>query len=114
MYRPQSTFVTPVKLLKPSGTVTEKGKTITTYQKIEGAETIFCSLKTYGGTESTVDGILTVIDTADLETWYRPDIQSDCRIIVNEIVYEVMGKPENIEMRNQFLKFKIRAKNGRA
>ena len=60
--------------------------------------------------------MIPVIDTAYVETWYRPDIKSDCRIRVMETgkVYEILGEVENIDMRNQFAKFKVRAVKGGA
>ena len=74
------------------------------------------SFKTYQGTETTVNDLFTVLDTAQVETWFRPDIKADCRLKILETgdVYEVIGKPENINMRNQFLKFKVQAVEGGA
>ena len=73
---------------------------------------IFCKFKTYGGTESTANGVLTVIDTANVETWFRADITASSRIKLGSKVYEVMGEPENIEQRNQIIKLKVRSVRG--
>lgn len=73
------------------------------------------SFKTYGGTETYSDDLWVIKDTATIETWFRPDIKSDCRIgvISNGAIYDVINEPENIGMRNQFLKFKaMRLKGG--
>ena len=45
-----------------------------------------------------------------MDTWYRPDIKSDCRIAVAETgdVYEILGSPEDIEMRHQYMQIKLR------
>jgi hypothetical protein len=69
------------------------------------------SWKTYGGTEQTNNDLFTVLDTATVETWYRPDIKSDCRVKLWSTgqVYEIVGNPENINQRNQFSRFKVRA-----
>lgn len=57
--------------------------------------------------------MLVIEDTAVIETWFRPDIKSDCILEdVNGIRYEILGTPENINMRNQILRFKIRAVKG--
>ena len=74
------------------------------------------NMKSYGGTETTINGVLSVEDTAQIVCWYRPDIRSDCRLVrlTDGAVYEVIGEPENIEMRNQFLKFKVRRVAGGA
>ena len=94
-----------------------------TYSKVSGVEVknfpamgelIFGSFKTYGGTETNVNGLTVVEDTAKIETWYRPDITSECRVAVHGAVYEIIGDPENIELRNQYLLFKVRRVKGGA
>jgi SPP1 family predicted phage head-tail adaptor len=108
-YRPSEPYCTPVELLNPTYE-TVKGVTKKVYP--EKGELINCSFKTYGGTETTTNDQLTVVDTANVETWYRPDITSASQIRLNGKKYEVMGEPENIEQRNQFLKFKVRSVKG--
>ena len=97
--------------------------TLTTYNGVrskpsftDAQGTIFASFKTYGGTETRVDGLYEVIETAQIVCWYRPDIKSGCRIkrLSDGAVYEILGDPENIEERNQFLKFKVRRIKGGA
>lgn len=83
---------------------------------------IMANFKTFGGTEKTSNGILSVEDTAQIVCWYRPDITSGCRLVLldgkentpDANCYEILGAPENIEMRNQFLKFKVRKVRGGA
>lgn len=110
MYRPRSPFSTVAELY---GCTTERvlGVETKVHTKIDD---IFCSFKTYGGTETTSNGITVVSDTAEVETWYRPDITSSSVIKLNNKTYEVIGEPENIEMRNQFMKFKVQAVRGGA
>lgn len=110
-YRPSEPFTTPVELLNPTYHDV-KGRTVKKYP--ETGELIMCSFKTYGGTESTVNDQITVIDTANVETWYRPDITSGSQIRLGVKKYEVMGEPEDIEQRHQFLKFKVRGVKGGA
>lgn len=112
-YRPQIPFTTPLMLLIP------------TYETIKGVVVkkfptkgilIFGSFKTYGGTETTNNGVYSVLDTATIETWFRPDVKADCRIMLadGDATYEVIGEPENINLRNQFLKFKVQRVKGGA
>lgn len=110
MYRPSEPFTTPVLLFSNPTYETVLGVTKKIYP--EKGELIFCSFKTYGGTESAVNDQLAVIDTANIETWYRPDIKSDSMIKLGAKEYEVMGEPEDIEQRHQFLKFKVRGVQG--
>lgn len=114
-YRPQLPFLSPFYLLSPTYKMV-KGDEKKYYPAPTNEMIIFASFKTYGGTETTVNGVYSVIDTASLETWYRPDIKSDCRIVRVEdgATYEIVGEPENINMRNQFLKFKAKRIKGGA
>ena len=94
MYRPSDPFTTPVDLYNPT-TITVQGVTKKTWVKVD---TIFCLFKTFGGTDSTSNDQLVVLDTANVETWYRPDIKSDSQIRLGSKIYEVIGEPEDIEL----------------
>ena len=113
-YRPSLPFSVPLVLLIPTET-TAMGVHKKTYPAIADGIQIFGTFKTFGGTERDVNGIYSVEDTANIETWYRPDITSNCRIAVagTNAIYDILGEPENIDLRNQFLKFKVaRVKGG--
>lgn len=121
MYRPKEAaqLTTPFRLqvakYSVSNAVNKK-----TYENANGV--IMANFKTYGGTETTNNGRLSVEDTAQVVCFFRPDIQSNCRLVLldgtegtnDAKIYEVVGVPENIEMRNQFLKFKVRRVKGGA
>ena len=113
-YRPQLDNPIPLVLLIP--TITKiSGVLKKTYPDFEDGELFFGSFKTYGGTERNVNGIYSIEDTATIECWYDPRITSNCRITLanTETIYDIIGEPENINMRNQFLKFKVsRVKGG--
>lgn len=112
-FKPAFPYSTAAELLIPTYTPV-KGIRVKVYPTT--GIRINCSFKTYGGTETTVNDVYSVVDTANVETWYRPDIKPDCRIKVIETgdIYEIIGKPENIDMRNQFIKFKARGIEGDA
>lgn len=76
----------------------------------------FCNFSTYGGTERVVNDVLVVEDTAQMVTWFEPDITSADRIRLLETGtdYEIIGEPENIEMRRQEMQFKVRRVKGGA
>ena len=115
MYKRNTPYNTPLRLLIPTVT-TVLGVEKKTFPAINKGVEIFGSFKAYGGTEGETNGVVTVFDTAIIETWYRPDIKSDCRIVLPETgeVYEIMGKPENIDKQNLTLKMKVRAVEGGA
>ena len=113
-YRPNLPFSVPLLLLKPS-----KSNVVGVHKKtydINNGILIYGTFKTFGGTEKTVDGLLSIEDTADVETWYRPDIKSDCAIALADtgVIYQIINEPENINCRNQFLKFKVQRVKGGA
>lgn len=111
MYRPANPFTTPFEVLNPT-TKKVNGRVVKEYPDV--GFRINASFKTYGGTESIVNNLISVSDTGVIETWYRDDIKSDSKLknLLNNKVYDVLGDPENIEMRNQFLKFKVEYKRG--
>ena len=117
----------PLILLIPISTKKVKGVNKKEYPTIEEAlklkdkknnslNLFFGSFKTYGGTEKNVNGIYSVEDTANIETWYRPDITSNCRIAraSDKAIFDIINEPENINQRYQFLKFKVRRIKGGA
>lgn len=105
-------YNTPAMLQNPTGTSEAKGVTRKIYG--EPGEKIFISFRTFGGTEKVSNGQLVVEKTGVVETWYRPDITSASRLLIEGITYEVLGDPENIEMRNRNLVIKVRAIKGGA
>lgn len=110
-YRPSGPFNVPMVLFVPTETMA-KGTPKKTYPA-QGL-TFFGRFRTFGGTERVVNDILVLDDTGTVETWYRSDITADCRVEIGGKPYEIIGTPENIEMRNQFLVFRVRAYRGGA
>lgn len=85
------------------------GVTVKTYPTMENGIQINGNFKTYGGTERNSNDLYSIENTAIVETWYRPDIKSNCRIGLPQTgeIYDILGEPENIEMRNQYIKMKV-------
>uniref|UniRef100_UPI003AB7167E hypothetical protein n=1 Tax=Eisenbergiella sp. TaxID=1924109 RepID=UPI003AB7167E len=113
-FRPQEAFTLPVYLLKPTYT-SVKGVRTKVYPEPTSEDLIFCSLKSFGGTETTINDAYAIEDTATMTAWFRPDITADCAIqLTTGERYEIINKPENINMRNQWLQCKVRAITGGA
>lgn len=118
-YKPSAPFTVPFHILTPTST-TIKG--VPTKAYIDGDTNYFGTFRTFGGTasassiETNKDGLIAVVDTAILETWYTPQITADCRIKILQTgeVYEVIGTPENIQLRNQWHKVRLQAVKGGA
>lgn len=113
-YKPNTPFNIAMKILTPTTTMV-KGSPKTTYSAPKDSADINGSIRSFGGTENVSNGVLTIYNTATIETWYRPDITSDCHIYIceNGDEYKIIGIPEDIEMRHQYLKIKVEKVGGK-
>lgn len=113
-YKAATPFRTAMRLLNPQQ-VKIKGVNTQVYPNPEVSPKIFGTFRTFGGTETMINNVLTVTATGYIDTWYRSDIKSDSRIYIVQTgeTYEVLGKPENINMQNQFLKIRVRLIGGK-
>lgn len=115
MYRPsEASQMTTVMRLQQPTIVTEYGVSTKVWR--DTSLVVRANFKSYGGTEKVSNDVLVVEDTAQIVCWYHPDIKGDCRLVrlTDNAVFEILGEPENIELRNQFLKFKVRRVKGGA
>ncbi len=104
---------TVVQLQQVASEKVERGRVQRTYAD----SFIFpCNFATHGGTESVVDGLLVIDETATITSRYFPEIKANCRIklLQSGAVYEIIAEPENVEMRNMWLIFKVRRIKGGA
>lgn len=120
-YKPDLSNSIPLVLLIPTykssnGVSTKVFPSLESVLYTDSPYIFFGTFKTYGGTEKDVNGVYSIVDTANIETWYRPDIKSDCRIVrANDgAIYEIINEPEDINQRHQYLKFKIKRIKGNA
>lgn len=76
----------------------------------------FGTFRTFGGTEREINGIFGIEDTATVETWFRPEFKSGALVRVRQTgaLYEIIGEPENINLRNQFLRLSLTRYKGGA
>lgn len=115
-YRPSVPFSVAMKLLAPT-VENVRGARVKTYPDPSDVQAVFFgSFRTFGGTERMANEIYTIEDTATIDTWFDPSITADCRVYVCATgkTYEIIGTPENIDMRNQYCSFKVRAIGGGA
>lgn len=111
-YKPATPFNVPGQYFIRTGEQMVKGVLKPVYDEI--GTTFYCSFRTFGGTEVSNNGVTVIQDTATIETWFDPNITANCKIVIGGVNYEILGVPENIEMRNKWLKFKIRSVRGGA
>ena len=114
-YRPSSPFNVAMKLLTPTETMV-KGSRKNVYPDPSKVDSIFFgSFRTFGGTENFSNDVYTVESTGTIDTWFDPAITADCRIYICETgeTWEVLGRPENITMQNQYMQVKFKQVGGK-
>lgn len=117
-YKPAAPFATPIYLLNPTYK-SVKGVPRETWPEISALgddDLIFGNFRTFGGTDVINNDLYVVQATGTIDTWYRPDIRSNSRLYFIEtgVTYEILGDPEDIDMRHQYLKIKVRKIGGGA
>lgn len=114
-YKPSAPFNVAMKLLVPTSERVQ-GALKKTFSAPAKSAQFNGSFKTFGGTENIKDGVYTLVNTAVIDTWYRPDIKADCQIYICETgqVYDIVSDPEDIDMRHQYLRFKVQKVGGKA
>lgn len=113
-FKPQMPFDVAMKLLIPTETKV-KGTTKKEFPSPDNAPLINGSFRTFGGTENFSNDVYMVFNTAWIDTWYRPDITSDCRIYIcgTGETFEIITSPEDIGMRHQYMQFKVQKVGGK-
>ena len=112
-YIPNMPFNVAMVLLVPTWEVV-KGVRKPTFPDPDKGILFYGSFRTFGGTESMNNNVYIVHDTAIIDTWFRPEFKSDCRIHVLSTgrTYEIKSTPEDIEMRHQYLQVKVEGIGG--
>lgn len=111
-YKPKMPFDVAFRLLIPV-TTKDKGVTVKTYE--EGS-VFMASVRTYTSDKAESDDVYTPYVSTVVDTWYRPDIKADCMVELLETGerYSIETEPENINMRHQYMQFRIRKVGGKA
>lgn len=107
-------FNVAMKLLKPTSTMV-RGTRKDTLPDPETVPVFFGTFRTYGGTENTSNDVYTLYDTAQISTWYNPDITQECLIYICETgqSYKIITAPEDINSRHQYMTFKVEKVGGK-
>ena len=115
-YRAYAPFDVAMKLLKPTTTMV-KGVTKKIYPDPQSVEKVFFgSFRTFGGTEQYSNEVYTILATATVDTWFNPEIKADCQIYLCDTgeTYQIISQPENIDVRHQYMQFKVEKVGGKA
>lgn len=117
-YQPAAPFATPIYMLNPTYTTVKgvKKETFPALKDLTDDDLIFGTFRSYGGTDTQSNGLTVVEKTGYIDTWFLPDIKSNTRLHLIETgdTYEVLGDPEDINMRHQYMKIRVRKIGGAA
>lgn len=114
-YQPHQPFTVAMRLLVPTTTMV-KGVKQKIYSDVDKSELFFASFRTFNGTEVFNNEVYTIEDTGTVDTWFNPHITTDCRVYIIETgdEWDIISSPENIDMRHQFMQFKVKRIGGKA
>lgn len=101
MYKPASIreFTTTATHKKPT-TETKNGRTVKSNYKAVG--TVRGKFKLKGTQEISANGLTVVNDKTTFTTWYKADYEASDILTIGGVDYEIIGTPENTEMRNRY------------
>lgn len=107
MYKIKDRMTTPIKVLKEEKTNVNGRVGIS--HKESSDELIWCIWKSYGGTESVIDGLSVYKDTATIECRFTPNINQNDIIenLITNTKYKIITVPDDINQLHQFLRFKV-------
>ena len=107
-YQPNLPFNVPALHLKRSDKP-EFVNGVNQYVYTEAKESFFCSAKSYGGTEKVINGVTVIEDTWQIDTWFNPAFGKGDRIrfLDDNTEFEILARPENINRRGQYMRFKV-------
>jgi hypothetical protein len=100
MYKPANIreFVTPA-VHKKAVTELVDGRTVKTYTE---AGTIRGKFKQKGTAETNANGLTVINEKTSFITWYKADLAAADILTINGVDFEIIGTPENVEMRNRY------------
>lgn len=100
MYKPARIreFTTPA-IHKKASTQTVNGRTQKTYEAVGKVRGKF---KQKSAEEMTANGLIVSSDKITFVTWYKPDFAAADILTIGGVDYEIVGTPENVEMRGRY------------
>lgn len=100
MYKPANIreFLTPA-VHKKMVSVTISGRTKKEPKVVGNARGKF---KQKGTAETSANGLTVISEKTTYTTWYKADYEAKDILTIGGIDFEIVGTPENVEMRNRY------------
>ncbi len=100
MYKPANIreFVTPA-IHKKAFEVVINGRSTKTFEVVGNYRGKF---KQKGSVEKLTNGLTIVVTTTTYTTWFNSTLEPSDILTINGVDYEIIGEPENVEMRGRY------------
>lgn len=100
MYKPANIreFITPA-IHKKATSATVNGRTQKTFTEVGKVRGKF---KQKGTAETTANGLIVLNEKTTFTTWFKADFAAADILTIGGIDFEIIGQPENVEMRGRY------------
>lgn len=100
MYKPANIreFITPAVHKK----ATSKTVNNRTTKKLVEVGTVRGKFKQKGTAETNANGLTVINEKTTFTTWFKADFAAADILTINGVDYEIIGIPENVEMRSRY------------
>lgn len=100
MYKPANIreFITPA-VHKKATSVTVDNRTTKAYAEVG---TVRGKFKQKGTAETTANGLTVINEKTTFTTWFKADFAAADILTINGVDFEIIGTPENVEMRSRY------------
>ena len=111
-YKPFHPFSTPLTIMIP----TEERVQGVPQKSLKEGDLFFGGVRSFSSQERDSNGVISPERTLVIDTWYRPDIKANNKIRLEPggELYDIIGEPEDIGFRHQFLQIRCRRAGGKA
>ena len=101
MYKPANIreFITPAVHKKATSQIVN-GRTVKAHTEVG---TIRGKFKQKGTAETTENGLTIINEKTTFTTWFKADIMAADILTIGGLDFEIVGKPENVEMRSRYM-----------
>ena len=100
MYKPANIreFITPA-VHKKATSKTVDNRTVKTYTEVG---TVRGKFKQKGTAETNANGLTIINEKTTFITWYKADFAAADILTIGGVDFEIVGNPENVEMRSRY------------
>ena len=101
MFKPANIreFITPAVHKKATSQIVN-GRTVKAYTD---AGTIRGKFKQKGTAETNANGLTVINEKTTFITWYKADVKAADTLTIGWVDFEIVGNPENVEMRSRYM-----------